>query len=122
MDSAPAQHEKDAILCSPIQMMCALNIQKLYKKVTSPLARFYPRPINSLPYGRMFVIKMLDQGNAFTKNKLNSQECQKTNKISFKAPDLQNLAIPDLRANLVTSTQPLHHGSPAQRVAIFIVI
>ena len=29
IDFAPAQHEKDAILCSPIQMMCALNILKL---------------------------------------------------------------------------------------------
>ena len=104
MDSAPAQHEKDAILCSPIQMMCALNILKLPNKVTSPLASFYPRPINSLPYGRMFVIKMLGQGNAFTKNKLNLPECQKTNNIGFAATDLQNLAIPDLRTNLVTST------------------
>ena len=39
IDSAPAQHEKDAILCSPIQMMCALNILKLCNKKTSPLTK-----------------------------------------------------------------------------------
>ena len=44
---------------SPIQMISKLNIQRLYKKVTFPLASFYSGPVKSLPNGRRFMTDML---------------------------------------------------------------
>ena len=54
----------------------------------------------------LLVTKMLGQGNTISINKLNLPECIKTNNIGFAAPDLQNLTIISLGANLVTSTKP----------------